>query len=912
MTYTFFTDNTCTGTGASAGTGTLNGDGTVPNSNIQGPLQAGSYSFLAAYSGDANYTGSTSSCEPFAVAQGSAAAATTVFDAATNTAWAATETVGASAYDTATVTGAVGVTPTGTVTYTFFTNNTCTATGTAAGTVTLTGTGVVPNSNIQGPLAVGSYSFLAAYSGDVNYTGSTSSCEPFAVAQGTAAAATTVFDAATNAAWAGTEKTGASAFDTATLTGAGGVTPSGTVTYTFFTNNTCAGTGTATGTVTLNGDATVPNSNIQGPLAAGGYAFQAAYSGDANYTALTSGCEPFAVGQLGPGTATVVFDAASGAAWVGTEKTGASAYDTATVTGAAGVTPTGTVTYTFFTNKTCTATGIAAGTVTLTGAGAVPNSNIQGPLQAGSYSFLAAYSGDANYTASTSSCEPFSVLQGSAAAATTVFDAATNAAWAGTETVGASAYDTATVTGAGGVTPTGTVTYTFFTNIACSGTGASAGTVTLTGAGAVPNSNIQGPLAAGDYAFWAVYSGDANYTGSTSSCEPFSLVQASTTAATTVFDAATNSAWAGTEKTGASAYDTATVTGTAGVTPTGTVTYTFFIDNACTVTGVSAGTVTLNGDGTVPNSKIEGPLQAGSYSFLAVYSGDANYTGSTSSCEPFAVAQGSAEAATTVFDAAINAAWAGTETVGASAYDTTTVTPSADFTATGTVTYTFFTNNACTGAGVSAGTVTLNGDGTVPNSNIQGPLAVGWYSFLAVYSGDANYTASTSSCEPFAVAQGGGEAATTVFDAATGAAWVGTEKTGASAFDTATVTGAAGVTPTGTVTYTFFTDNACTGTGTAAGTVTLTGPGWCPTRTSKGRWRWVRTVFGPRIPVTPTTPVRRAPASRSPWPRAARRLPPRCSMRPPTRRGRGPRPLGRRPTTRLRSPHRLVSPPPAR
>ena len=43
----------------------------------------------------------------------------------------------------------------------------------------------------------------------------------------------------------------------------------------------------------------MPNSNSQGPLAAGGYAFQAVYSGDANYTALTSGCEPFAVGQLG-------------------------------------------------------------------------------------------------------------------------------------------------------------------------------------------------------------------------------------------------------------------------------------------------------------------------------------------------------------------------------------------------------------------------------------------------------------------------------------------------------------------------------------------------------------------------------------------------------------------------------------
>ena len=173
------------------------------------------------YSGDANYAGSTSSCELFVVAEGSAAAATTVFDAATNTAWAGTEKTGASAFDTATVTGAGGVTPTGTVTYTFFTNATCNGTGTTAGTVALTGGGAVPNSNIRGPLAVGGYAFRAVYSGDVNYAGSTSSCELFVVAQGSVAAATTVFDAATNTAWAGTEKTGASAFDTATVTGAG-------------------------------------------------------------------------------------------------------------------------------------------------------------------------------------------------------------------------------------------------------------------------------------------------------------------------------------------------------------------------------------------------------------------------------------------------------------------------------------------------------------------------------------------------------------------------------------------------------------------------------------------------------------------------------------------------------------------
>jgi hypothetical protein len=47
--------------------------------------------------------------------------------------------------------------------------------------VTLTATGAVPNSTKEGPLAAGSYSFQAKYSGDGNYAASASSCTPFSV-----------------------------------------------------------------------------------------------------------------------------------------------------------------------------------------------------------------------------------------------------------------------------------------------------------------------------------------------------------------------------------------------------------------------------------------------------------------------------------------------------------------------------------------------------------------------------------------------------------------------------------------------------------------------------------------------------------------------------------------------------------
>ena len=112
--------------------------------------------------------------------------------------------------------------------------------------------------------------------------------------------------------------------------------------------------------------------------------------------------------KLASSTTSTVFDAATNAAWSGSEVAPASAYDASTVTGS-GPTPTGTVTYTFFTNGACTGTGSSAGTVTLTATGAVPNSNTEGPLTAGSYGFQASYSGDANYIPSTGACEPFTV-----------------------------------------------------------------------------------------------------------------------------------------------------------------------------------------------------------------------------------------------------------------------------------------------------------------------------------------------------------------------------------------------------------------------------------------------------------------------------------------------------------------------
>jgi Bacterial Ig-like domain (group 3) len=792
----------------------VGGDGKTYRISVSDPSGAPpTFTEVAEYSTGIETTdGDAASCAPDTV---TTSTSTTVNDVSTSAAWSGSETTGASAYDTSTVTtSSDNGTPTGTVTYNFFTNGTCDGTAATTDAETLNDDGTVPNSTSTGALDSGSYSFEASYdSGNTNYANSTSGCEPFSVAPATSSVSTVVDDGS-GSAWSGSEVTGATAYDTSTVSGVIGFTPTGNVTYSFFANGTCTAPASATDTVALSGG-TVPQSSTTPALGAGPYSFEASYSGDGNYSSAASGCESFSVGMASASVNTAVNDG-GGSAWSSIDTTGVTAHDTSTVNGVAGVTPTGTVTYSFFTNGTCIAPASATDTVTLSG-GTVPQSSTTSSLAAGTYAFQASYSGDTNYiSGSTSSCEFFIVSPATPSVGTTVFDASTNAAWSGSEVTGATAYDTSTVTGVSGFTPSGTLAYSLFTSGGCTGTPASEGTGLALGA----NSSTTSGLAAGTYGFEATYSGDSNYTGLTSGCESFIVGKALASASTAVDDPAlppSSPAWNGSEVTGATAYDTSTVTGVSGFTPTGTVTYNFFTNGSCTAPAMTTDTVTLSG-GTVPQSSATSALAAGTYGFEATYSGDSNYSGLTSSCEAFTVNTATPSVGTTVFDAATNAAWSGSEVTGSSAYDTSTVTGVSGFTPTGTISYSLFTNGSCSGSSTPEGTgLTVN-----TNSSTASALAAGTYGFEATYSGDSNYAGLTSGCESFTVSPETPVIGTAVYDG-TNTQWNGTEATGATAYDTSTVTGVTGFTPTGTVTYSFFKNGTCSGTASTTQTVTLSG-----------------------------------------------------------------------------------------
>ena len=939
VTFYFFPKGVACTNGSTTGATQLNTltpnqtTGIAHPSTSETGLAAGTYNFMAVVAGDTNYTGATSNCEPFTVDKASLGINTTVHSDSPDQALVGNLPLNGGAHDSATVTGKVGF-DLPDVTFYFFPKGVACTNGSTTGATqlnTLTPnqtTGIAHPSTSETGLAAGTYNFMAVVAGDTNYTGATSNCEPFTVDKASLGINTTVHSDSPDQALVGNLPLNGGAHDSATVTGKVGFDLPD-VTFYFFPKGVACTNGSTTGATQLNTLTPNQTTGIAHPstsetgLAAGTYNFMAVVAGDTNYTGATSNCEPFTVDKASLGINTTVHSDSPDQALVGNLPLNGGAHDSATVTGKVGF-DLPDVTFYFFPKGVACTNGSTTGATQLntltpnqTTGIAHPSTSETG-LAAGTYNFMAVVAGDTNYTGATSNCEPFTVDKASLGINTTVHSDSPDQALVGNLPLNGGAHDSATVTGKVGFDLPDVTFYFFPKGVACTN-GSTTGATQLntltpnqTTGIAHPSTSETG-LAAGTYNFMAVVAGDTNYTGATSNCEPFTVDKAQPGVSTTVFDAATNEAWTGTETTGAKAYDTATITGTNGFAPTGTVTYTFFTNGTCSGDGTDAGTVTVNADGSVPNSTTTGSLGAGTYSFRATYSGDSNYLDATGDCEPFSLGVPETQTSTTVFDAATDAAWTGTEKTGASAYDTASVSGQVDgIVPTGTVDYTFFTNGDCSGEGSAAGSVTLDQQGKVPNSDTTDPLQAGDYSFQATYSGDDNYATSTGDCEPFSVAKGDSSTSTTVFDAATDAAWSGTEKTGASAYDTASVTPSDGFTASGTVDYTFFTNGDCSGEGSAAGSVTLDQQGKVPNWTRRARWRPATTASRRPTPVTTTTRARPATVSRSASPRVTRRPRRRCSTRPPTRPGRGRRRRVRRPMTLLRSRPPMASPPAAR
>ena len=828
VAYSYYTNSTCTTGQVAAGTVTVPVSGIVPNSNVITFNSVGTFYWQAVYSGDTNNNGASSPCtavsnEQLTVTKASPTIATTLS--------ATSISLGASAHDTSAFTGLVNSTGSGTVAYSYYTNNTCTTGQVAVGTVTVPVSGVVPNSPAATFNSAGTFYWQAVYSGDTNNNGASSPCtagtnEQLTVTKASPTIATTLSSSSITA--------GTTANDTSAFTGLVNSTGSGTVAYSYYTNNTCTTGQVAVGTVTVPVSGVVPNSPAATFNSAGTFYWRAVYSGDANNNGASSPCtagtnEQLTVTKASPTIATTLSSSSIAA--------GTTANDTSALSGAGGSTGSGTVAYSYYTNSTCTTGHVAAGTVTVPVSGIVPNSNVITFNSVGTFYWQAVYSGDANNNGASSPCtagtnEQLTVTKASPTIATTLSSSSIAA--------GTTANDTSALSGAGGSTGSGTVAYSYYTNSTCTTGQVAAGTVTVPVSGIVPNSNVITFNSVGTFYWQAVYSGDTNNNGASSPCtavsnEQLTVTKASPTIATTL---SSSSITAGT-----TANDTSALSGAGSSTGSGTVAYSYYTNNTCTTGQVAAGTVTVPVSGIVPNSPAATFNSAGTFYWQAVYSGDTNNNGASSPCtagtnEQLTVTKASPTIATTLSSSSI--------TAGTTANDTSAFTGLVNSTGSGTVAYSYYTNNTCTTGQVAVGTVTVPVSGVVPNSPAATFNSAGTFYWRAVYSGDANNNGASSPCtagtnEQLTVTKASPTIATTLSSSSIAA--------GTTANDTSALSGAGGSTGSGTVAYSYYTNSTCTTGHVAAGTVTVPVSGIVPnsnviTFNSVGTFYWQAVYSG--------------------------------------------------------------------
>jgi len=485
------------------------------------------FTVTATYSGDANYTTAT----------GSTSETVGLGTPDVDVSGAAGAVTGPVSYSV-TVTGA-GATPTGSVTVDDDQGGTCDILSLVAGA----GSCSITENASGSPFDV-----TASYSGDSNYTGGSGSTSE-SVGLGTPTV---------DVSGAGGAVTGSVTYSV-TVTGAG-ATPTGSVTVSDGQGGTCdilslvAGAGSCSITENASGSP---------------FDVTASYSGDTNYNP-GSGTTSEAVGL---GTPDVNVSGAAGAV------TGPVSYSV-TVTGD-GATPTGSVTVSDGQGGTCDILSLVAG---------AGSCSITENASGSAFSVTASYSGDTNYTGGSGTTSE-TVGLGTASVG---LSANHNPA-----TTGLVAYS-ATVTGAG-ATPSGTVGVV-------DGQGGSCTISLVAGSG---KCSIAEAASGSPYSVLATYNGDGNYaSGSTGSMNE-TVNKATPTLAI--------SPSANPTTTGYVTY-TVTAAGFGGIKPTGTVTVSDGVGGTCSFSLNPAGHCVL--------------LEAAANSPLTVtanYGGDNNYTTASTS-----------------------------------------------------------------------------------------------------------------------------------------------------------------------------------------------------------------------------------------------------------------------------------------
>jgi uncharacterized repeat protein (TIGR01451 family) len=387
----------CSGNPVFTATEAVDGDGTYGPVTFT-PTTAGVYHWIASYDGDAHNLGSTGAC----LESGENDTVNKVTPTIATQASAAV-TVGATITDTATVSG--GNSPTGTVSFALYgpADPDCLAAAvfTSADRPLSGGTATSEAFTTD---AVGTYHWIATYNGDANNNSVSGACgdanESVVVNPATPSISTSLVAGAKTGAAIGVT-IGTSVHDTSTLSGAT-ADAGGTVHYQVFSDSNCQTVEADAGTIDVVDG--VPGNSLSIVFShAGTFYWQADYSGDAKNTSASSACnlETVTVAANAPSISTTL----SSGDQTGAEITvlfGSSVSDQATLTDASAEAG-GTVTYTVYSDASCSTVGADAGTKTVTN-GIIPASDAISFPTAGTYYWQAAYSGDADNAPATSVC----------------------------------------------------------------------------------------------------------------------------------------------------------------------------------------------------------------------------------------------------------------------------------------------------------------------------------------------------------------------------------------------------------------------------------------------------------------------------------------------------------------------------
>lgn len=562
---------------------------------------------------------------------------------------------------------------------------------------------------------------------------------------------------------AGSIDAGGSVSGIATLTGTAPAA-GGTVTYTVYAGQLCQ----TPVTPAMSSVKTVVNGAVPGsdPLVfnvIGSYSWSAVYSGDAGNNTAASACIALTVNRASP-MLTLATNPSPVAIDLPVAGVGMLTGQTATAGG--------TITYTVYRNHgLCTAGRPAVNTSTKTVAnGVAPQSDPFTFSDFETYWWKAIYSGDANNNGAEAPCIEAPVGKALPKLMLTITPSPIE--------IGGTAIGSITMTGAT-ASASGSVVYTVYSDDACKTpvNPSQTSTQAVTN-GAVPNSSKLSFPSSGTF-YWKVeYNGDAKNTAAASECVP--LIVKASPALTLSFSP--NPAQLG----GQLSFHAALAAAAPG--PTGTVTIAMFGDSACikTLAGYKPVTITLV-KGAIPDPAPITLSMTDAY-VMATYSGDANNDAAVTPCQAIPVARDLDLSVAVGPDLTM---LSGESTLAYAGW------PAGD-TPAGTIAYTLYAGSGCSGAivyGPEAVTISSTG---APSSTAVQIVQAGDYSWLDEFSGDGHYNPAAA-CQSILVKA----TPALSIEAIPPSPAVGQWLTGRAALS------ADAYAPTGTVTYTVYTDSSC-------------------------------------------------------------------------------------------------------